>query len=197
MPTGYTADVQSGSVTEFPDFAMQCARAFGALITMREDPSGAVIPDRFEPSNYHAQKLKEVNSELTRLQGLSYDEIRAERDIDEAKRIARRTEFAGNQMAHRARYEAMLNKVNGWTPPSSDHEEMKKFMASQLIESIKFDCTPSSYEDAPIPPALEWYEDQLESVHESISYHEKKHLEELERTEQRNEWMRLLRESIA
>ena len=35
MPTGYTAAVCSGEITEIKDFALSCARAFGALITMR------------------------------------------------------------------------------------------------------------------------------------------------------------------
>lgn len=37
MPTGYTASVQEGKVTEFRDFAMECARAFGALVMMRDE----------------------------------------------------------------------------------------------------------------------------------------------------------------
>lgn len=48
MPTGYTADVQSGKVTDFAEYAMNCARAFGALVLMRDDPSDADIPERFE-----------------------------------------------------------------------------------------------------------------------------------------------------
>jgi hypothetical protein len=49
MPTGYTDCVRSGEVTEFADFAMKCARAFGACIEMRDEPSGTPIPEAFEP----------------------------------------------------------------------------------------------------------------------------------------------------
>jgi hypothetical protein len=50
MPTGYTAAVADGTITEFPDFAMQCARAFGTLVLMRDEPQDAAIPEKFEPA---------------------------------------------------------------------------------------------------------------------------------------------------
>lgn len=52
MPTGYTAGVKDGTVTDFKAFVMQCARAFGALIDMRDDPSDVPIPKSFAPSSY-------------------------------------------------------------------------------------------------------------------------------------------------
>lgn len=36
MPSGYTAGVGNGSVVEFGDYAWRCARAFDALVTMRD-----------------------------------------------------------------------------------------------------------------------------------------------------------------
>lgn len=55
MPTGYTAAVEDGTITEFDDFAWQCARAFGALIMMRDDPMSAPIPQKFEPTAEHVE----------------------------------------------------------------------------------------------------------------------------------------------
>lgn len=53
MPTGYTYPVCEGKITEFPDFALSCARAFGALISMREEPMDAPLPDEIAAStNY-------------------------------------------------------------------------------------------------------------------------------------------------
>jgi len=60
MPTGYTYPVVEGKITEFSDFALSCARAFGALITMRDDPHDTPIPETFEPSDYNAKKLAEA-----------------------------------------------------------------------------------------------------------------------------------------
>ena len=58
MPTGYTATLMEKGQT-FQEFIMGCARAFGALIEMRDSPNDAPIPDKFEPSDYHAKRLIE------------------------------------------------------------------------------------------------------------------------------------------
>ena len=38
MPTGYTAAVQDGSITTLRDYALQCARGFGAFLHMHDEP---------------------------------------------------------------------------------------------------------------------------------------------------------------
>ena len=45
MPTGYTAGILEGET--FEQYALQCAKAFGALVMMRDEPSDAPIPDQF------------------------------------------------------------------------------------------------------------------------------------------------------
>lgn len=54
MPTGYTANVPDGIT--FEQFVWQCARGMGALVMMRDEPTGAPIPERFEPSDYNAKR---------------------------------------------------------------------------------------------------------------------------------------------
>ena len=38
MPTGYTLDLYNGKDITFEEFVLKCARAFGALIDMRDEP---------------------------------------------------------------------------------------------------------------------------------------------------------------
>lgn len=38
MPTGYTADIKDG--IDFKTYAMNCARAFGACVMLRDEPGG-------------------------------------------------------------------------------------------------------------------------------------------------------------
>ena len=197
MPTGYTAGVQSGKVTDFSEFAMQCARAFGALIMMRDEPSSAEIPERFEPSNFNLKRKAEAEAELKRLEVMTDEEIKVARDVAEAKRIADRTNYNDTKAEQKERYEAMLAKVDCWVPPTVDHAEMKKFMRDQLIESIDFDCSPSTWDEDPLPPAEDWHKNQVNKAHQDITYYEEKHNEEVARTESRNEWLRQLRESLA
>lgn len=196
MPTGYTADVQSGKVTEFKDFAMQCARAFGALIEMRDEPSNAEIPDEFKPSDYHKKALKNAVIELSRLKSLTKEGASVERDVEEAKRIERRTSREDERVEQKRRYQEMLHKVNTWSPPSGEHVEMKNFMQDQLLKSIDFDCSPSSYDESPIPDAAEWLSDAIKEAENSVKYHKEQYDKEIDRTNKRNEWIRLLRGSL-
>lgn len=54
MPTAYTADIAKGIT--FKQYAMNCARAFGALIDLRDKPANCEIPDVVYPSDYHLKK---------------------------------------------------------------------------------------------------------------------------------------------
>ena len=45
MPSGYTEGVASGKVTEFKEYALLCARAFGACISLRDEPLSLEIPE--------------------------------------------------------------------------------------------------------------------------------------------------------
>ena len=59
MPTGYTSKIKD-DIT-FEQYAMGCARAFDALIDMRDEASDALIPEELTPSNYHEQKTGKYN----------------------------------------------------------------------------------------------------------------------------------------
>ena len=56
MPIGYTSKLHDGD-QPFNEFIMSCARAFGALVTMRDDPNDAPIPE-FEVSEYSVTSVK-------------------------------------------------------------------------------------------------------------------------------------------
>ena len=58
MPTGFTCDIKDGIT--FERFALNCARAFGALINMRDDSLDAEIPDEIKPSDHHVKALAEA-----------------------------------------------------------------------------------------------------------------------------------------
>src|SRR5258708_31721932 len=126
MPSGYTDKVQSGEVTEFPEFAMRCARAFGALITMRDDPSEAPVPEQFTPHiSFYDDQIAAARTTLAEIPLLSTEECErrartAHADALDAFR-ARQQERA----LHKARYEAMIAKVKAWTPPTAEHDELR------------------------------------------------------------------------
>lgn len=196
MPTGYTASVQDGSITDFSVFAMRCARAFGALVMMRDEPHDASIPTEFLPSTYNAEALVKAQAEIRRLEAMTEDEIQAAASKDFADRTVSWENLKKERMEHRARYNAMLEKVLLWTPPSDDHQELKKFMIQQLQESIRFDCS------AECPPPVQvasrdWYAKAVMAAQHDLIYHAEADKKERERTAARNKWVADLRASLA
>lgn len=199
MPTGYTADVQDGKITEFSDFVWRCARGMGALINMRDEPWGAPIPERFEPNTrYYDEALTKSEARLAELRAMSPLAVREAAQQSYAERTRGDHDYAADKDVKRARYEAMLAKVEAWEPPTQDHVGFKDFMADQLRQSIDFDCSPGGYYDAPkkLEPA-EWHEAEVKKAERDIEYHTTERTKEITRTEARNQWLAQLRASLA
>lgn len=194
MPTGYTACIGEGA--DFQKFVLGCARAFGALITMRDEPSDAPIPEKFEPSNYHVEQVAEARRRQAELEAMT--PALAEKAAEGAYRAAmeRHEKYIAEKNALREKYTAMLQQVNDWKSPSPDHAELKKFMREQIEESIRFDCT--IYEDSAPKPMTgkQWLAAETEKVNRDITYHSQHHADEIKRANGRTEWVRQLRESL-
>jgi hypothetical protein len=197
MPTGYTADIEKGIT--FQQFALNCARAFGACVTMREDPSDKPIPNEFKPSDYHKKQLAKAERELRKIQTISPEEAsrQAETSYQNSKRA--NDGYIKNCINLRAKYNAMLTQVRAWNPPSKNHSEFKQFMIQQIESSIRFDCgTDYHIQNAPkLMSGKKWRQEQIRGLHQDIEYHTKETHKETERTNGRNLWIKQLRESLA
>src|SRR5690349_8327887 len=195
MPTGYTAAIADG--ISFKQYAMSCARAFGALVLMRDDPMSAEIPQSFEPSAYHTAALTKANARLDELNGMTLFEAgeAAEKAWQAAE--ADRLHYLSKSRELRRKYEAMLDQVKTWKPPTADHEGMAKFMREQIEESMRFDCSEEYYsEPTPKLSATEWLDEEKKKAMHDIEYHGKENVTEVARTNSRNAWIAALRESL-
>jgi Rod binding domain-containing protein len=195
MPTGYTADIKDG--ISFEQFVMNCAKAFGACISMRDLPSDTPIPDEFEPSPYHAEKIEAAREELVTYENMFEEEAvlkcMLEHRADEDNRRRRLLE----NLSTLDRYENMLDQVRAWVVPSEEHKGLKEFMIKQLEESIKWDDS-TKYLSEPIPmiDVTDWLESKKAKALKDIEYHKEEHAKELKKTAERNLWVRQLRESL-
>ena len=191
MPTGYTTDL-----TTFDDYLLRCARAFGACMHQRDDDSGSP-PELRAVSNYYHNRLEDLNKELKNLttgprvtiaeswlekQTVSYKE-----GIDKANKL-------------RDKYNAMLNKVNAWVPPTEEHQELKSFMKDQLCRSIDGDCDIRYYENglASLESMSldEIYDKLVTDCLENIQYASDSFSKEINSVRKSNEWIIALWESI-
>lgn len=192
MPTGYTYKVKDGQ--SFEDFVWGCARGMGALIMMRDDPADAPIPERFEPSDWHVRQLAEIRAELARLEALTPAQAAMEAEAAHISAVDdwRRREL--ERIRERDAYDAMLQQVDAWQAPPS-HSGFKDFMHRQLLESMQFD-TGHQYGKPEAVAGKEWLDAQVARARKSIAYHEQQHALEVQRTEERNQWVADLRASI-
>ena len=196
MPTGYTADIKDG--ISFKTFALNCARAFGACVELRDEPGGGDrIPDSFAPSDYHTQALDKNRTKLAALEAMTPAEMGrcAAKAYDDAE--TNRAMQLRARADQKAAYEAMLVKAQAWAPPTDEHKGMHKFMVDQITESIRFDCG-GTYYDTPTASLTgdQWAVERRVQLARDVDYHTKNHAEEVARAESRTAWMAALRASL-
>lgn len=197
MPTGYTHGVQEGKITSLRVYALTCARAFGALIMLREESSDAPIPEKFEPdTQYHDDALTITNAALAEIPALSADECDKRSAAEFEAALKSHTDRQIEKGRQKDRYEEMLGRVSKWEVPA-DLDGLKDFMASQLRQSIDFDCSGSYRPDVPIRLTGEqWREKALSAASHDMAYHTVKRQEEIDRVEGRNKWLAQLRAAL-
>lgn len=196
MPTGYTADIKDG--ISFETYALNCARAFGACVTLRGEPGGGEqIPDEFTPSNYSAKAEQKAREDLAALLELmpAQREHRAAKAWDDAE--TSRLSMLEDRRKTREAYEAMLLKVKAWIPPTPEHAGLHEFMRTQIEQSIDFDCG-SDYGTTPTPRLTgeQWAAQEAERLNRYIEIHEKAHSDEVARAADRTAWVLALRASL-
>lgn len=197
MPTGYTHAVQTGKVTTLRDFALSCARAFGACIMMRDEPADVPIPAEFQPETRYYDELEaQATATLRELSDVSPEDADARALADYTDAVAARHERRRKRAEERARYEAMLAQVEAWTPPTPEHDELKRFMARQLRESIDFDCD-GRYDTHPVrETGADWLTRELADAERRLASAQEHRREEIARVAGRNAWVAALRASL-
>lgn len=194
MPTGYTCKVVDGELTEFPKFAAQCARAFGALILLRDEPFTGELPDSpGSEGDYEERQLAKDEARLAELLSMSNDDARAAAEQERKERIESDNAYSARLHIENARLEQMMAKVSAWQVPSEGHEPMKAFMMQQLEISKR-----ASY-DRPLTPLLsgaDWRAEQAANLRSRIERSRISIAEKAEREAERKRWLEQLRESL-
>lgn len=140
MPTGYTASVQDGTITDVKDFAAACARAFGAFMHQREDSQDDCLQYPTAPhEGYYVEALEKTMRESEAWAKKSEEEKYAEWSDYYNEMVRKRIKALAEDKVRRARYESMIAQVQAIDVPE-ELDNFKGFMLEQLESSIKFDC---------------------------------------------------------
>jgi hypothetical protein len=191
MPTGYTTDIYNGKEVTFKDFALNCARAFGACVMQRDDPAGEKPKIQPEES-YHTKALKKLST--FKKPSKKQFETFIKRSIADNKEIINK-----NKALEKA-YSEMIEKAAKWTPPTTEHEALKDFMIKQLVESKQWDCGLDHYENQLVSLSAMTYNDYIEKKRKEYTfnckYHEEHLIKEIDLIKQRNKWIEDLYNSL-
>lgn len=198
MPTGLTARIYEGKEVSFKDFALLCARQFGALMHMKDESLDAPIIKR-EPNTFYLEELNKSKRKLEefkanppvkeflvkewaeKLERLKEEDIKRNKEYDEL----------------RMRYLKMLKQVEEWVPPTKEHTKLKQFMIDQLKDCIKWDCMISRSADN-FPTVEQYIADRLspEPLEKDIEYYQKEWDKQVEYCEEANKWVEDLINSL-
>ncbi len=205
MATGYTDKIAKNPNYTFKEFAMQCARAFGPCIMMRDDSHDVEITTKklVDDSTYNKSMLKAAKDELKQLEAVSWTSDIFQKKITKEREKSKELILGYLEEARttRKRYETMLEQVNAWTPPTEDHVNFKKFMISQIDESIRFDCHEESYLESlkefekPIN-FLYRYEEEVDCLERQIKRKEEQLSKQKENNDGRVKWVSDLCDSL-
>lgn len=197
MATGYTADIVNDQ--SFEDYVLGCARAFGACLHQRDnDP--AEKPKLQETDPYYANRIEETEQQLNTFNRMNHKDQVDWGQTEKSRQLHSINESLDKKDTLLIKYLAMLDKVNSWIPPSKDYVEFKKFMASQIEDSINWDCSTKYYTDeySRIKDMIprDFYNARISRLNKDLLYYkEQLHKEEI-RTLERNFWIKSLYESL-
>jgi hypothetical protein len=192
--------IQEGAT--FEEFALQTARAFGALVHLR-DESKVTIEKILEPPKrctYHEDALEKSKKELEEFLAMDIAVLQDEWDTEKKQRIESDERGIRKAIELEQKYRAMLAKVRQYVPPTDEHVGHRDFMIDQLESSIDFDCKTDYYERSIEKTKNErfhdWYEAKKESIKRSIDHHTKSIQEDDDRDDSRYEWVCQLAKAV-
>ena len=194
MPTGYTADLVEKGQT-FREFALTCARAFGACIMQRDDPLNQP-PQRQEPSDYHIKEIAKAKSLLSELSAMDAEQRFAYGEALRNEAVAAAESYQQKELEQDKRLAEMTAHVNAWTPPTADHVGLKDFMLDQIKISRKGNWYAKYVKEAVEKAPADYFAEALDNAKRDIEYHTKEHAEEVSRNDERNEWIEKLYSSL-
>lgn len=202
MPTGYTTYIQDGHITTGKDFLKLCLRNFGIAINMRDEPLSKPVPTQFEPDPYYKNDYEKTVETRNKYRQMTFEEAKKElidkhkKDIESAKKSL--DEF----IAEDERYMKVRDEIEKWIPPTSEHENVKKFALNQIDISLntymREYCNKELNKDLDISDeAVHLYMNEINEFYEnSVARAYKDWQEELKRTADKNMWMKQFLDSL-
>ena len=193
MPTGYTSDIYDGKDVTFREYALKCAGAFGAYVTLHDSPMVQELPTQLEPSIYYRDRLDDAAKRVQELIAMTQAERNVAASEEQVKNMKRWKESEQKNYELSAKYDAMLVEARKFKTPTPEHDRFAQFLIDQLEEAKRWDChTPGEkwYTEPVQGSGTEWYSKQLENATKNVTYYSEKWEKEVKRTNENNQWIK-------
>lgn len=194
MPTGYTAEITSNPDFTVRQFIINCARAFGACMHQRDEASTSP-PRHREMGTFEAERVKKTEAALAESASTTLEQAAALAKADFEAKLKHWRESYERRGRDRCAYLEMRQKIEAWTPPTEEHVDLRKFMLSQIDDSIRFDCDYDWPAPLPEAPAV-WLAAHRERDERALASAKKGLADETERVRKANAWIDALYASL-
>ena len=139
MPTGYTAQIENGSVKTPKDFLRICLRNFGICSIIRDDdiPNGVTdflpyIRKRFEEDiKYYGDQLAAAEKKLAEFDALSDEDLFKQWSAENNEKRQKYNEWYVDALRQNEEYDKFLNAIKKWEA-SEDFKRIKEFAINQI-----------------------------------------------------------------
>lgn len=196
MPSGYTAKLFDGE-QDFRDFVHGAARGMAFMITMRDAPADAPFPEEFKPqTDYHEKEILRAEESYRRFMNMTDEEAEAAADDSYNAQMAAYKKSQEEDQIRSDRYQNMISQVQAWeVDPILD--SFKDAMIKWLQESDQFDNVHGLGFGFPSHlSGKDYREGGMATALRDIDYHTEEIQKEIERTAERNKYLKALREAL-
>lgn len=192
MATGYTYILEEKPETTFAQFALRCARAFGACIDMRDHAMDVPPPNEVVPETYYLDGLREAEEEARNLEMMTVEVASSLNDEAYVAALEAWENCQAKYTRENETYRRMIDQVQAWKPPTPNHENMKKFMLEQLTGSLH----TYFWEKPKKQTAAEYLHDRRTRAAEDVVYHAEHWKKAQASAREATEWLQALYASL-
>lgn len=202
MPTGYTSYIKDGKITSGKEFLKLCIRAFGIAVDLKDESLDVPTPNHFEPHPYYEKAYKDSLVSREKAYSMTLEEVKKDIISKYNDNKGRAEKILEEYKDEDEKYLKVREEVEKWTPPTPEHEDLKKF----CLEQIDMSLNTALYEwcEKDINKELDTSDDTVkkyidilrDNADEKLKRAYKNWQEELRRVEEKNLWMKQFLDSL-
>lgn len=169
---------------------------------MRDEPLSKPVPTRFQPDPYYKKNYEKTVEVRNKYRQMTFEEAKKKLIKKHKKDIKSTKKSLDKYIAEDERYMKVREEIEKWIPPTSEHENVKKFALNQIDISLNTDIR--EYYNKELNKDLDISDEAVysymnyinEFYEDDVARAYKRWQEELKRTADKNMWMKQFLDSL-